>query len=350
MCCNEQLTDAAHRLVWLRGMRVRVSSQNTYASSLHRYVRFGTSVCNKTPQELLPLAARKGADGPTVELFVSWASTRYKFNTIQSTITTLIDWHKDKGVPNNVLTDQPMKHLLATVKAEQGPDGLPAGKTRMAKPVLRLMLKYIQNRRNEDPTMSELYLRDECWALLGFFGMLRRSELVALNMQDVTIGHTQGHTYVELIIRRSKTDRGGAGATVTIAGTSRDGIEIAKPLLEWLSIRRRAGANEHSPLFPAWNLDTLKCHREQRLTNGAALAVRLKKYLREIIAKYPQHDLSINPESYGMHSLRRGGVMAAWAANVDIEKIKAHGRWKSDAVRAYMGTTRPMRLMVTQRM
>lgn len=35
---EKKLEAAAHQLVWLRGMRVRESSQNTYAPYLHRYV------------------------------------------------------------------------------------------------------------------------------------------------------------------------------------------------------------------------------------------------------------------------------------------------------------------------
>jgi hypothetical protein len=84
------------------------------------------------------------------------------------------------------------------------------------------------------------------------------------------------------------------------------------------------------------------------IQTAETLNKRLKLYLTALVAKYP--DLQVNPASYGMHGLRRGGVMAAWHAGVEVEKIKAHGRWKSDAIRAYMQTTRDMRLVVTSSM
>ena len=93
-----------------------------------------------------------------------------------------------------------------------------------------------------------------------------------------------------------------------------------------------------------WDLNTLQLKKEG-LANGEALASRLRKHLQDLLQIHP--DLVVNPQSYGMHSLRRGGVLAAWQAGVDTEKIRAHGRWKSDAVRAYMTAERDIKLAVT---
>lgn len=72
---NDKISDAAHQLVWMKGMRVQCSSQDTYASGLHRYVKFGQEVCGKSPQQMLPPGDR-GVDQPTLELFISWAATK----------------------------------------------------------------------------------------------------------------------------------------------------------------------------------------------------------------------------------------------------------------------------------
>jgi hypothetical protein len=48
-----------------------------------------------------------------------------------------------------------------------------------------------------------------------------------------------------------------------------------------------------------------------------------------------------------MHSLRRGGTVAAWAGGMDIEKLKAHGRWRSDAIKAYLTASIEIKLSVT---
>ena len=49
-----------------------------------------------------------------------------------------------------------------------------------------------------------------------------------------------------------------------------------------------------------------------------------------IIKKF-LHTISIDPEPYGSHSLRRGGVTAAVAAGVDILVLARHGNWRSSA-------------------
>jgi integrase len=322
-------------------MRVRESSQNTYASSLHRYIKYWQNGGSKTIDQILPHTGIRKGD---VHLFLAHASAQYKYNTIASTVSALIDWHKDKGVEYTALACKDTKDLLKTIKAEQGPHGIPNGKQGMTKEVLHLLLRHIRIQRNRDPHMEALYLRDTCWLLLGFFGMLRRSEIIALQMQDIIVEQQQGTGFVELRIRRSKNDRRGEGATVTIAGVSKDGLKTARLLQEWVTFRQQQGAQATDPLFTKWDLDTFSLSA-QPIRDAATLNKRLQHYLIQLIELYP--DLPVNPKSYGMHSLRRGGVMAAWKAGVDVEKIKAHGRWKSDAIRAYMNTTRDMRLLVT---
>lgn len=343
---SDKVVDAAHRLVWLRAMRVQESSQSTYASGLHRYVRFGRDVCNKPAEAMLP-PGNQGVDIETLHLFISWAAGKYKYNTIQSTMSALADWHKSKGIDHTAISSRTTQTLLATVKATQGPAGLPAGKQGLTKPLLKLLITYLHNQAKANPAMRELLLRDECLVLLGFYGMLRRSEKVALTLNDVRTGTTEGGSYVELHIKKSKTDRGRVGATVTITGCTRDGIDILGPLTRYIEARAEHAPSQSSPLFTAWDLDSLTCKPAAGLT-GQALAKRLQLHLTALKAKYP--DIQVNPRNYGMHSLRRGGVIAAWEAGVDIEKIKSHGRWRSDAVRAYMQATRAIRLMVTANM
>jgi integrase len=280
-------------------------------------------------------------------LFISYAQTRYKFNTIKSTMSALIDWHTSKEADYSAITCKETKLLLATVQSKQGPAGLPAGKQGLSKPMLRLLIHYLKTQRKRYPAMATIMLRDECVILLGFYGMMRRSEIVALTIEDVRIGTHKGARYVEVHIKRSKTDRGRVGATVTITGVTQDGLDIAGAIEEYCHLRAERMPDPTSPFITKWDLDALECHASVGVT-GQALALRLQKHLLAIKRKYPA--VKVNPHSYAMHSLRRGGVTAAWEAGVDIAKIKAHGRWRSDAVRAYMQATRPIRLMVTSLM
>ena len=342
------ITDAAHMLVYLDAQRVQTSSQNSYASSLHRFVKWATDKAKKPVHEVLPPGKKGVVDVALVRLFMAWAGQRYKVSTIESTLSAIKDWHKSKGADYSHLCTESVTNVLKSIQDEQGPTGLPKGKSGMTKPILRLLVKYLCSMHDTSSTHSTmLYLRDLTMILLGFYGMLRRSEVIALTMEDVKVGRQGQQRYVELHIGKSKTDRRGQGAQVTITGTSADGIRIADYVDAWLTFRLSQNAQPGDPFFTAWNLDARRLS-SLPIKTGQALAERLKLHLRALIQKFPA--ISVNPDAYGMHSLRRGGVMAAWQAGVTVEKIQAHGRWKSDAVRAYMHTTRSMRLQVTQGM
>jgi hypothetical protein len=55
-------------------------------------------------------------------------------------------------------------------------------------------------------------LRDRALLLIGFAGAFRRSELVALNIEDLE----ESELGFKVIIRHSKTDHEGAGQTIAI--------------------------------------------------------------------------------------------------------------------------------------
>jgi hypothetical protein len=167
------------------------------------------------------------------------ASTLYKCNAIASTISASIDWHKDKGVEYTALACKDTKDLNKTIKAEQGPHGIPNGKQGMTKEMMHLLLRHFRTQRSRDPHMEALYLRDTGWLLQGFFGMLWQSKIIALQMQDILVGQQQGTVFDELLMRRSKNDRRGEGATVTVAGVSKDGLKTARLLQEWVTLRQQ---------------------------------------------------------------------------------------------------------------
>lgn len=338
--------EVAHQLVNLRAQRVQSSSEATYASGLHRYLRFSFDILELPAYVALPCGPTETIQQSHVELFVSWASTRYKVSTIRSTLSALVHWHKSKGVVADTVSCPKVTQLVDAVERQQGPSGLPVGKVGMSKAILRLLLGFLAQTQGSDPRLEPLRMRDATWLTLGFFGMLRRSELIQLRVGDIVIAVTEPQ-HVALTIRRSKTDPVGRGQHVVLAARSADGVDILGRVKGWLSQRRAAGATELSPLFPSWSLDTYTFSNIAILT-GEALALRLRGYLQQLVRAYP--GLNINPLAYGMHSLRRGGVVAAWAAGVDVEKIKSHGRWSSDAVRSYMTADLAIRLQVTTTM
>lgn len=49
------------------------------------------------------------------------------------------------------------------------------------------LLGWAQSRSAAEPVNSSEHIRDACELVLGFFGMLRRSELAALHVRDVRV-------------------------------------------------------------------------------------------------------------------------------------------------------------------
>lgn len=348
-----QMTDAtpdiAHRLVWLKAQSTQASTQATYASSMHRFVYWATEVMGLKLCEALPPHPGQGVNAVQIEMFIAWATTKYAHATIELTISALANWHKSKGLPPGEFVRTPqVTELLKTVKKVQGPAGMPTGKLGMPRPLLRLLIGYLAEQGRQDPAKQALYLRDTTWLVMGYFGMLRRSEIIGIRMKDITfITKSGAPSHVDVFIHRSKTDRVGHGATITLTATTKDDIHIYDLIARWHNLMTDLGAQPSGPLFSSWDLDQWTPSLTP-LKNGQALAKRLQTYLSQLKNRYT--GLRVNPQSYGMHSLRRGGVQAAWLAGVDIEKIKSHGRWRSDAVRAYMQATTDIRLMVTNQM
>jgi site-specific recombinase XerC len=82
-------------------------------------------------------------------------------------------------------------------------------------------------------------LRDRAVLLVGFAGAFRRSELVALNVEDLE----ESEQGFKVIIRHSKTDQEGAGQTIAIMRGS-----MACPVAA-LKVWLEAAGNTSGPIF-----------------------------------------------------------------------------------------------------
>ncbi len=86
--------------------------------------------------------------------------------------------------------------------------------------------------------------RDRALLVLGFYGALRRSELVGLDTGDVEV-NDQG---LVVTLRRSKTDQDAAGRRIAMLHTGSADSCPAEVYLAWLTALDQALANEHLPL------------------------------------------------------------------------------------------------------
>lgn len=153
-------------------------------------------------------------------------------------------------------------------------------------------------------------LRDRALLLTCFAGGLRRSELVALDREDLRFT-ADG---LVLRIRRSKGDQEGEGADVGIARGTRPGTCPVRAMETWL---RRAGI-EYGAVFPRL---TAAGTIEGRLTgNGVWKILRRRAARAELVVD--------DTERLSPHGMRAGFITEAYLNGALDEQVMAHARQK----------------------
>ncbi|MFJ7441278.1 site-specific integrase [Methylorubrum thiocyanatum] len=148
--------------------------------------------------------------------------------------------------------------------------------------------------------------RDRALLALGFAGAFRRSELVALDVADLS-EHADG---LRVIVRRSKTDQEGQGIEKAIPHGRF--IRPVALLREWLDA---AGITE-GPLFrPVSRSGNVRARKTAetlpRLTTQAVSDI-IKRHLEAA---------GLDPALFGAHSLRAGFITTAAERGADLARI-----------------------------
>ena len=145
--------------------------------------------------------------------------------------------------------------------------------------------------------------RDKSVLLIGFAGAFRRSELVALQVEDIT-PHPHG---LELLLRRSKTDQEGEGRTVFVPNARSEERCPVNALRHWLEV---AGIGA-GPLFR-------RVDRHDRVSatglTAQSVALIVKSAVREAKGDAAAQIVSA-------HSLRAGFVTEAAALGMQTSAI-----------------------------
>jgi site-specific recombinase XerD len=158
-------------------------------------------------------------------------------------------------------------------------------------------------------------LRDRALLLLGFAGAFRRSELIALDVSDLT----ETEDGLRIVIRKSKTDQEAMGETIAIVRG-----EVACPvqaLRAWLT----AAAITEGPVF-----------RSIR-KGGHVTRYRLtSKSVCDLVKGYAAK-VGLDASTYGAHSLRAGFLTSAARRGASVWKLKEVSRHKNtDTLAGYV--------------
>ena len=150
--------------------------------------------------------------------------------------------------------------------------------------------------------------RDKALLLLGYAGAFRRSELVALNLEDLHFT-TQG---VRITIRRSKTDQEAQGMVKAIPYGKNRATCPVRALQEWLTgARITSGA-----VF-------------RRIDRWGHVGNRISDQTVALVVKRACKELGLPQALFGAHSLRAGLVTDAYAHDVSEAVIQQQSGHKS---------------------
>jgi site-specific recombinase XerD len=157
--------------------------------------------------------------------------------------------------------------------------------------------------------------RDRALLALGFAGAFRRSELVALQVEDLV----EVPDGLRVLIRRSKTDQEGAGQEVPILRGTK--LRPVAAVQDWLAA---AGITE-GPLFR----EVKKGQRVQEapLSDRSVAA----------IVKRRAGQAGLDPAGFAGHSLRSGFLTSGAEAGASVFKMMEVSRHRSlDTLRGYV--------------
>jgi site-specific recombinase XerD len=271
------------------------STRRAYAADFRDFARW----CDAVGQMALP------ALSPTVAAYIAQlADRKLKASTITRRLAAIRHAHKLRGHEPPTASEV-VKSVSRGIRRRLGTR--PDQKAPATAKAIASMIKRI-------PAQTLAGKRDRALLLIGFAGALRRSELVALDLDDVVrVGEG-----ALLRIRKSKTDQEGRGAEVPIPHGSK-----LRPL-EALDLWTTAAGITEGALFR-------RVRKGDRLTSE-----RLTDRAVALIVKRWAEAARLDPAAFSGHSLRAGFVTSALEAGADVFAAADQGRWrKLETVREY---------------
>jgi integrase len=268
-----------------------IATQQTYAACWRVFERW----CANAGVASLP------ATEDTVCCYLAARAADSKLSTVRVHAWAIDYRHRHAGLPSPF--GDRARTLLTGVARQHGQRAEP--KAALTPADLRRILRRLDRRTTAGA-------RDAAVLLLGFATGLRRSDLVALDVGDVSPAD-KGFVVMVGRRRREKNDQDGKGRQIAVFRGCRQTTCPVRALQQWLRLR----GDQPGPLFT----------RIDR--NGAATTEQMTAATVSYIVKRAAKAIGRDPSEYGAHSLRAGMVTACSAAGVPDSAIMQRSGHKS---------------------
>jgi site-specific recombinase XerD len=233
-----------------------------------------------------------------------------KVSTIRRRVAAIAYAHRLKGfpVPHDA---EPVRAVLSGIRRRIG-----VAVERKAPATARALQKMTGNRRQKEAAAGDLrILRDRALLLLGFAAALRRSELVALDVDDLEFVDSGMIVH----IGRSKTDQDGAGAEIAVPNGSK--LKPVAAVRAWLE----AAAIVDGPVF-----------RPIGKGGRRIAATRLTDHSVATIVKKYAAAAGLDAATFSGHSMRAGFITTALENGADFFKVMDVSRHRDvEVMRGY---------------
>jgi site-specific recombinase XerD len=215
------------------------------------------------------------------------AENGFKVPTIRRRAAAIAYFHRLKGLESPTSSEL-VRAVLSGIAREKAQAA--NRKAPVTVDIVRRMMRLI-------PTTT-IGTRDRALLLVGFAGALRRSELVALNIEDLE----RTDRGVLIHIRKSKTDQEGEGRTIAIPRGGK--LKTLEALDAWIGT---AGLQAGS-IF-------------RNVRKGGVISERLTDRSVSLIVKKYAERAQLDPAIFAGHSLRAGFVTSALDAGADPFRV-----------------------------
>jgi site-specific recombinase XerD len=292
---------APHRVATLRDTLRSHRAEATEAAYARGWTDFA-AWCAAENVAPLPASAE------TVSVFLRERAANLKMASVLLRLRAISVAHRRARQPNPT-TDDLVHTVIDSLRRRAASDGQrTVKKAALRAPALRQTVAAMP--------ATLIGARDRALLLIGFAGAFRRSELVALNVEDV-IFSDEGAL---IAVHRSKTDVYGDGATIGVPA-GRGATCPVRALRAWLA---------------AANITTGAIFRNVD-RHGRVSAARLSAQTVRLVVQRSVERVGLDPDAYGAHSLRHGFATSAAEAGAEERAIMRHGRWRSVTVaRSYI--------------
>lgn len=242
------------------------------------------SWCEMHRQSPLP------ASPETIASYIAECATRLKVGSIQRRLNAIAEAHKAVGLetPTSVGI---VRNTLKGIKRTLGTT------TKQKAPALTDDVRAMIAATDADLIGT----RDRALILLGFAGAFRRSELVALDVEDCAFGK-DGLT---ITLRRSKTDQDAAGRKIGVPYGANPETCPVRVLQEWMEQASIAGGK----LFRSLN-------RHRKLQPGQLSGNDVARIVKKLAER-----AGLDAAKYAGHSLRAGHATSAAIAGASERSI-----------------------------